>query len=94
MAPRETKAIVIKGAGVAAIETVAVPALRADYILVRTTAVGLNPTDWKHIDMSGGAGHTVGARVGCDYAGVVEEVGPEVTLPWKKGDRVAGFIHR
>ena len=28
-----------------------------------------------------------------DYAGVVEEVGSTVTKPFKKGDRVAGFVH-
>lgn len=30
---------------------------------------------------------------GCDYAGVVEAVGPMVSKDWKKGDRVAGFVH-
>lgn len=34
-------------------------------------------------------GHTVG----CDFAGVVEEVGPKVTKNWKKGDRIAGMTH-
>lgn len=29
----------------------------------------------------------------CDYAGVVEEVGPGVTKPLKKGDRVCGMAH-
>lgn len=29
----------------------------------------------------------------CDYAGVVEEVGPGVTKPLKKGDRICGFAH-
>jgi NADPH:quinone reductase-like Zn-dependent oxidoreductase len=28
-----------------------------------------------------------------DYAGVVEEVGSKVTKAFKKGDRVAGFVH-
>ena len=31
--------------------------------------------------------------MGCDYAGIVEEVGPKVEKPWKKGDRIAGFTH-
>lgn len=31
--------------------------------------------------------------MGCDYAGVVEAVGPLVKKPFKKGDRVAGFVH-
>lgn len=34
-----------------------------------------------------------GATVGCDYSGVVEEVGEKVEKQWKKGDRIAGFVH-
>ena len=34
-----------------------------------------------------------GATVGCDYSGVVEEVGSKVEKPWKKGDRISGFVH-
>lgn len=36
---------------------------------------------------------TPGATVGCDFAGVVEEIGPAVLKEWKKGDRIAGFLH-
>lgn len=36
---------------------------------------------------------TPGCIVGCDYAGIVEEVGSKVTKEWKKGDRIAGFTH-
>ncbi|KAL3464897.1 hypothetical protein BJX64DRAFT_286085 [Aspergillus heterothallicus] len=38
-------------------------------------AVGPNPTDWKYIDFGMA---DAGARIGCDYAGVVEEVGGKV----------------
>lgn len=31
--------------------------------------------------------------MGCDYSGIVEAVGPLVKKPFKKGDRVAGFVH-
>jgi NADPH:quinone reductase-like Zn-dependent oxidoreductase len=48
--------------------------LRSDYVLIRTSAVALNPTDWKHIDKR----PTKDALVGCDYAGIVEEVGKDV----------------
>jgi NADPH:quinone reductase-like Zn-dependent oxidoreductase len=45
----------------------------------------------KHVHNEGMA--TPGATVGCDFSGVVEEVGPKVEKQWKKGDRIAGFVH-
>ncbi|OKL64423.1 Protein TOXD [Talaromyces atroroseus] len=66
-----------------------IPVLRDDYILVKTVAVALNPTDWKHIAFLA----PQGVLVGCDYAGIVEEVGKNVKKPFKKGDRVCGFVH-
>ncbi|PYH85369.1 oxidoreductase [Aspergillus uvarum CBS 121591] len=66
-----------------------IPALRDDYILVKTVSVALNPTDWKHIAFLA----PVGVLVGCDYAGIVEEVGKNVQGKFQKGDRVCGFVH-
>ncbi|KAL4924586.1 uncharacterized protein BDV17DRAFT_300890 [Aspergillus undulatus] len=66
-----------------------IPALRDDYLLIKTVSVALNPTDWKHIAYLA----PVGVLVGCDYAGIVEEVGKDVKKPFKKGDRVCGFVH-
>jgi len=82
-------AIVIKAAGDAQVTETSVPKLRNDYMIIKVKAVALNPTDWKHIDFLA----EPGARVGCDYAGIVEEVGSAVTKPFKKGDRVAGGCH-
>ena len=85
-----TKAIVYVDKGKAEIKDVSLPVLRDDYILVKVNAVGLNPTDWKHIDL----GLTEpGSRVGCDYAGVVEAVGSKVEKKFKKGDRICGVVH-
>ncbi|CAH0053736.1 unnamed protein product [Clonostachys solani] len=84
------KAIVYVEKGKAAIQEVSVPQLRDDYVLVKVNAVGVNPTDWKHVDF----GITnPGSRVGCDFAGVVEAVGSKVTKPFKKGDRISGAVH-
>ena len=84
------KAIVIRGLKKAElVSDRPIPNLRDDYILVKTAAVALNPTDWKNIDNLG----MDGALSGCDYAGTVEEVGKGVSKQWKKGDRVAGFAH-
>jgi NADPH:quinone reductase-like Zn-dependent oxidoreductase len=80
-------AVVHKSNGVAEIKEVPLPTLRDDYIIVKTKAVALNPTDWKSL-----ARATPGAIVGCDYSGIVKEVGKGVTTPFKVGDRVAGFI--
>lgn len=66
-----------------------IPELRDEYILVKTVCVGLNPTDWKHIEFLA----PPGVLVGCDYSGVVEEVGKNVKKPFKKGDRICGFTH-
>ncbi|OHE94670.1 TOXD protein [Colletotrichum orchidophilum] len=82
-------AIVIQGAGKAQVVEASVPKLRDDYLIVKVVAVALNPTDVAHIDLFA----VTGARVGCDYAGIVEEVGSKVTKAFKKGDRVAGVAH-
>ncbi|KAJ4299060.1 Trans-enoyl reductase actts2 [Kalmusia sp. IMI 367209] len=83
------KAVLHKSKGVAEIRSdVPTPKLRDDYILVKTKAVALNPTDWRSLH-----GNTSpGAVVGCDYSGIIEEIGNAVTAPFKKGEKVAGFI--
>lgn len=85
-----SKAIVYVEQGKAEIQDVPIPKLRDDYILVKVNAVGLNPTDWKHIH---NAVTDPGSRIGCDYAGVVEAVGSKVTKDFKKGDRISGVVH-
>lgn len=85
-----TKAIVYVTKGKAEIQEVPQPKLRDEYVLVKVNAVGVNPTDWKHVHN----GVTdAGSRVGCDYAGVVEAVGSKVTKAFKKGDRITGVVH-
>ncbi|TQV94627.1 ToxD-like zinc binding oxidoreductase [Cordyceps javanica] len=75
----------------ATIKGVPVPTITDTEILVKVTAVALNPTDFKHIDRIA----PEGAVVGCDYAGVVAQVGAGSAAAgaWKVGDRVAGWVH-
>lgn len=66
------------------------PRLRPDYLLVSCISIGLNPTDAKSIATRRAASNGL---LGSDFAGVVLEVGPDVTKAFKKGDRVCGFAH-
>lgn len=81
--------LIRRGAGKAILEPIPVPKLQDDYVLVKTVALALNPTDWTTLDAVGDDG----TLVGCDYAGVVEAVGPKVTKDFRPGDRIAGFGH-
>ncbi|TVY12834.1 Protein TOXD, partial [Lachnellula arida] len=84
------KAIIIQGRRLAKVVSDApIPSLRPGYVLVKTVAVAINPADWKQIDMVGAPG----CLVGCDYSGIVEEIGPGVSKNLKVGDRIAGFAH-
>lgn len=86
------KAIKILSQGHAAVVSDAeIPTLPSDeWILVKTVAVALNPTDWKHFNYPMGAAQPTS---GCDFAGIVEQVGSAVPRPLKKGNRVWGFTH-
>ena len=67
------------------------PKPRSGYITVDVKAVALNPADWKHIDYS--FLNTKGCLSGCDYAGVVREIGGGYSKSWTVGDRICGFVH-
>ncbi|KAF2099072.1 putative zinc-binding oxidoreductase ToxD [Rhizodiscina lignyota] len=81
--------LIRQATGQAVLKPIPLPKVSDDYLLVRTVAVALNPTDWTTLDAPGDAG----TLVGCDYAGIVEEVGKAVKKNWNKGDRIAGYGH-
>lgn len=68
---------------------VPIPSITPNEILVKVTAVALNPTDYKHIDVISPSG----SIIGCDFAGEVTKVGAAWTEKWNVGDRVAGAVH-
>lgn len=85
--PEVQKAFKVKSAGSASLETSApVPEPKGDQLLVRVVAVGLNPHDWKSLDMS----PMPGATWGCDFSGEVVSIGSGLTKDFRVGDRVAG----
>ncbi|KAF2226023.1 putative ToxD-like zinc binding oxidoreductase [Elsinoe ampelina] len=73
----------------AQVTTIPTPTLAPNQVLVRVTAVALNPTDHKHIDILSPRG----SIIGCDYAGTVACVGTAATHLWTVGDRIAGTVH-
>ena len=83
------KAVVTTTPKVIGVRDVPVPSIPDGAVLVKVTAVAINPTDWKHVEYGWA---DPGSISGCDFAGVVEEVGPGVT-DYQKGDRITGVGH-
>jgi NADPH:quinone reductase-like Zn-dependent oxidoreductase len=75
--------------GVLELTSVQRPRPCAREVLVRVSAAGVNPVDWKTRSDGGFLGEPP-FTVGWDLAGVVDEVGPEVTR-FAPGDRVFGM---
>ncbi|KAM0449435.1 hypothetical protein ACHAO4_007453 [Trichoderma viride] len=86
--PQNRWAVIATAVGTVSVQSVPVPTPGPKELIVRTIAVGLNPTDWKSLDRI----PAVGAIIGVDFSGIVEIVGKEVNR-FKPGDHVAGFVH-
>lgn len=84
------KAVIWDGDRAVIVTDRAPPRLRPDYLLVSCVSIGLNPTDVKSIATRRAA---IDGLLGSDFAGVVLDIGPDVTKPFHKGDRVCGFAH-
>ncbi|KAK3715514.1 hypothetical protein LTR37_007002 [Vermiconidia calcicola] len=84
------RAVIIQGNEAKLVRDRILPKLQDDQMLVQPMAVALNPTDWKHIAYRRAKD---GALVGCDYSGVVTQVGKAVQKSWRKGDRICGCTH-
>ena len=72
----------------ARVQQVPKPTPAANELLVRVHAVALNPVDALYVANPLGA---TGRVVGSDFAGVVEDIGPDV-FRYLLGRRVAGFL--
>ncbi|KAI1371885.1 GroES-like protein [Hypoxylon crocopeplum] len=78
------EAVVAPGLKVEIIDS-PIPKPNPDQVLIKVVVSGSNPKDWKLPDW-----RNVTANQGDDIAGIVEEVGSNVT-EFKPGDRVAAF---
>lgn len=81
------------------VETVAMPAIADDEVLVKVRSAAVNPLDWHYMKgvpyvmrLSSGLGRPESTRVGIDFSGTVEAVGGKVTR-FKPGDAVFGGRH-
>lgn len=68
---------------------VVTPALLPGTVLVKTSAVALNPTDYK----TGAAFPAPGAVVGMDFAGTIVDVHPDTQTGLALGDQVCGLVY-
>jgi NADPH:quinone reductase-like Zn-dependent oxidoreductase len=92
MTSPSNRGIIKTAVGKAILSTIPFPRVRDGYLLVKTIAVALNPTDWQTVDETNPPS-TPPLLLGCDAAGIVLEVGKGVRKHWKKGDRVACVAH-
>ncbi|KAF8166308.1 chaperonin 10-like protein [Mycena galopus ATCC 62051] len=90
MSPPTMKALVTLGDGTFELQDVQTPFLNADQILVKVVAAAQNPTDWKTLLLN----KTPGNILGCDFTGIVTEIGTDVPHGLRQlGERVAGIVH-
>lgn len=88
--PRTQQAIAATSGGKLAFsDEVPLPTILPDMVLVKTVAVAINPVDSKMV----GSFTTPGAIAGCDFAGIVLQIGAEVDKKLRVGDRVCGVVH-
>lgn len=84
------RALVVKEDKKLAVEEIELPKFGPEDLLIKVTHVAQNPTDWKHVHFGFSK---PGSIVGCDFAGVVVEVGAAATGKFSKNDLVAGCVH-
>ncbi|OCF71937.1 enoyl reductase [Kwoniella mangroviensis CBS 8886] len=66
-----------------------VPQLEENEVLIKVDYAAQNPTDWKHaLKVS-----EPGVINGCDFAGTIVKLGPNLKTPLQIGDKIAGCTH-
>lgn len=88
--PEAVRAVVVQENKTTAVKNVPIQTPGENEILVKVKAVAINPTDWKHVKWP--MLNKAGAYSGCDFAGEVVQVGPNLRANVKVGDRVASSV--
>lgn len=81
--------------GPVALMDLPIPEIEADEVLIGVRAAGVNPFDWKVADgaLRGEMKHRFPLILGFDAAGVVEQLGADVT-ELSEGDEVYGYVSK
>ncbi|TVY37258.1 Protein TOXD [Lachnellula occidentalis] len=90
---QQNRGLVKQGKNDAAVVNLPYPKLRDDFVLVKTMAVALNPADWQDLEEQDLKPGSAPLLIGCDFSGIVEAMGKNVSKDLKIGDRVMGFVH-
>jgi len=86
--PKTHRAVIVQADTTVKAEERPVPTIGENEILVKVSAIAINPTDWKHSRRS----TEPGTILGCDFAGIVVQTGPNLRVPLKVGDKVAASL--
>lgn len=87
--PSSRRAIIQDVEGKPKLANIPIPPLTPGFIVVKTSAVSLDPSDYK----MGAAFPTCGAVIGSNFAGTVIAVAPDTETDLIPGDNVAGGSH-
>jgi len=86
--PKTHQAVIVQADTTIKTEERPVPSISDNEILVKVSAIAINPSDWKHARRS-----TIpGTILGCDFAGIVVQAGSNLRVPVRVGDKVASSL--
>lgn len=86
--PETHRAVIVQADKTVRAEERPIPTVGENEILVKVSAIAINPTDWKHSRRL----TSPGTILGCDFAGIVVQTGPNLRVPVKVGDKVAASL--
>jgi len=86
--PKTRRAVIVQADTTVKTEERPVPTVGENEILVKVSAIAINPTDWKHSRRD----TNPGTILGCDFAGIVVQAGPNLRVPVEVGDKVASSL--
>ena len=106
--PQTHRAVIVQADATVKAEERPIPTIGENEILVKVSAIAINPTDWKRMFISDRAQEKCfflilappdarrntnpGTILGCDFAGIVVQTGHNLRVPVEVGDKVAASL--